>query len=326
MAKEFDVFISYRRDGGFHEVQNIRNFLEARGLSVFVDLQKIHSGEFGEQIYEAIDGSRNVIVVLSAGSIERCTKEDDWCRREIVRAVRAGKHIIPLWLNGFEWPKGYKKRLPEEVRRLKKLQAVEESRNYFDATMERLLLELKDVEEKLESSSEEEINTVADTEKYFSENMRDLSKVLRVDMAFHSGFHWFVDAQKIALLRRLLKGGIQMRVMINSRQVLESVCALMQTEGMQYPEYDTMKNYWLQLQREFPVGMEVRMCDVPFMRRVYFFRMAEKMQSSVSVKHYTYGKAIDIHDVRSIFGAQSDYYLLFLDEFDFLWQRSKPLE
>lgn len=131
----YDIFISYRRDGGFEMARLLYDHLRMRGLNVFFDLQELRSGKFNVKLYSAIDESSNFLLVLPQGGLDRCVNEDDWLRMEIEYAIEKNKNIVPLMMNGFDWPKD----LPDSLKNLPLYNAVSMSREYLDASIERVL-------------------------------------------------------------------------------------------------------------------------------------------------------------------------------------------
>ncbi len=130
----YDVFISYRRDGGFEMARLIYEHLKSIGLNPFFDLEELRSGQFNVKLYKAIEESANFLLVLPPKSLDRCVNQDDWLRLEIEHAISKEKNIIPLMMNGFDWPEN----LPSSIARLQFYNGVKMSREYFDATISRL--------------------------------------------------------------------------------------------------------------------------------------------------------------------------------------------
>ena len=68
---QYDVFISYRRDGG----QSLGLLLYFRltndGYRVFYDVESMRSGKFNEQIFTSIHNSKVVVVVLPEHALDR---------------------------------------------------------------------------------------------------------------------------------------------------------------------------------------------------------------------------------------------------------------
>lgn len=136
-----DVFISYRRDGGFPFARLLYECLNKRNVSTFLDLEELKSGQFNEKLYNAIDGAENFIVVLPPNALDRCVNEDDWVRLEIEYAIQEKKNIIPLMIDNFEFPKN----LPPSLQVLQFFNGVQVSREYFDASIEKLISMLRNV-------------------------------------------------------------------------------------------------------------------------------------------------------------------------------------
>lgn len=121
---KFDVFISYRRDGG--EVMGRLLFEMLKdNYNVFFDHESLSSGRFDKKILEVIAGCTDVLFVLSKGSLERCCNEDDWFLKEISCAIEneskseGKKSITLLMLDDFEMPDPQERlKYPEAVQQL----------------------------------------------------------------------------------------------------------------------------------------------------------------------------------------------------------------
>lgn len=103
-----------------------------------MDVHDLPSGSFDQKLLLEIGSASDFILILSAGSMDRCINEDDWLRWEIAHALKSGKNIVPVKARGFEWPP-----LPEELKELPYLQAVETSHELFEESMEKLAKLLK---------------------------------------------------------------------------------------------------------------------------------------------------------------------------------------
>lgn len=121
---KFDVFISYRRDGG--EVMGRLLFEMLKdNYNVFFDHESLSSGRFDKKILEVIAGCTDVLFVLSKGCLERCCNEDDWFLKEISCAIEneskseGKKSITLLMLDDFEMPDPQERlKYPEAVQQL----------------------------------------------------------------------------------------------------------------------------------------------------------------------------------------------------------------
>lgn len=115
--EKYDIFISYRRDGGNDKAQILKLYLENNGFRdrVFMDVHKLTYGAFGNHIKEAIESAPVFLVLLTPNALDRCVDEDDWVRKEIEYAVEKRKCIIPINPNGSfaGLPDGMK--LPETI-------------------------------------------------------------------------------------------------------------------------------------------------------------------------------------------------------------------
>ena len=102
---------------------------------MFFDVDTLTSGKFNEQLLEVIGRCKDFILVLPENALERCADEEDWIRRETLCAIRHGRNIIPVMLDGFVWPD----EMPQGMEDLKNYQAITSaSKEYFDLQMQRL--------------------------------------------------------------------------------------------------------------------------------------------------------------------------------------------
>lgn len=131
----YQVFLSYRREGGDAIALFLRERLLQRGLHVFLDVVDLRRGYFDEALLRHIERTPNFVVILSPGSMDRCVNEDDWLRREIAHAIKTDRNIIPVLLKGFAFP-GH---LPDDLKDLPRHQGVEYSHFYHQAMIDSIL-------------------------------------------------------------------------------------------------------------------------------------------------------------------------------------------
>ena len=104
------------------------------GYNVFYDIESMHSGMFNNQIINAISECSDFLLILPPNALDRCINEDDWVRQELVFALKNNKTIIPVLMNGFEFPKT----LPHDIDSIRNFEGVEYSNKYFDAFIHRV--------------------------------------------------------------------------------------------------------------------------------------------------------------------------------------------
>jgi len=131
----YDVFLSYRREGGEAMAILLREKLTAKGYKVFLDIENLNSGSFNTRLLDVIDNCKDVVLVCSSGSLERCNNDGDWVRAEIAHAFKNKKNIVPFMLRGFAFPEV----LPPDVEPLRMQNGINASSNeYFSAAIDRL--------------------------------------------------------------------------------------------------------------------------------------------------------------------------------------------
>ena len=141
VLRSYDVFISYRRDGGVDPARMLALKLEgpAYGYKVFFDQDSIRQGVFNQVIFKAIDECRYFVLVVTEGAFDRCAEEDDWVRQEVERALKAGKTIVPV----APYPEkscAFPKDLPPSMAGLANLQIAElNMRQLFDVSVRQMV-------------------------------------------------------------------------------------------------------------------------------------------------------------------------------------------
>ena len=132
--KKYDIFISYRRDGGEFTAKILRDRLEERGYRVFFDVESLRSGDFNTRLYSVIDECQDFLLVLSPNALDRCVNEGDWVRYEVERALQKGKNIVPILLRDFSFPDT----LPPSLEPLRVKNGLVANSQFFDAFLDTL--------------------------------------------------------------------------------------------------------------------------------------------------------------------------------------------
>jgi hypothetical protein len=134
-TQKYDIFLSYRRDGGEAMAILLRDRLTAKGYSVFLDIENLNAGSFNTKLFDVIDNCKDFLLVCSIGSLDRCVNEGDWVRLEIAHALQQGKNIVPIMLRSFHFPDV----LPADIEAVRMQNGVNaNSHEYFDAAIDRL--------------------------------------------------------------------------------------------------------------------------------------------------------------------------------------------
>ena len=133
-TKKYDIFISYRREGGLETAKHLRDSLVEKGYSVFFDMESLRAGPFNEELYRVIENAKDFLLVLPPHALDRCENESDWVRLEIEHAKKCGKNIVPIMLKGFDFPE----KLPESIDFVRMQSGLAANIDYYDAFIGRL--------------------------------------------------------------------------------------------------------------------------------------------------------------------------------------------
>jgi hypothetical protein len=183
----YDIFLSYRRDGGEMTAILLRDRLTEKGYRVFLDVENLNSGSFNTRLLDIIDKCKDVLVICSKGSLDRCVNEGDWVRLEVAHALGKGKNVIPIMLRGFVFPDV----LPDDIEALRMQNGVNaNSHEYFDAALERLaekfLLSEAKVGKGKKTEKRKERKEVVTSK--FAENITERIAVHKKDVMFAAAF------------------------------------------------------------------------------------------------------------------------------------------
>ena len=113
-GNNFDVFVSYRRSDGKSFARTLNLAFKNEGFRCFLDYDKLEGGDFSKQLQDAVVDAPIFVMVMTPDYFARCVKkvetadgktvfepdEGDWVRREIDLALKNGKIIIPINMNG----------------------------------------------------------------------------------------------------------------------------------------------------------------------------------------------------------------------------------
>ena len=92
----YDIFISYRRRGGFETAKHLYDLLTKDGYRVSFDIDTLRNGDFDTELLRRIDECRDFILILSEGALDRCVDPSavasaDWVRCELAYALEKNK-------------------------------------------------------------------------------------------------------------------------------------------------------------------------------------------------------------------------------------------
>lgn len=130
----YQIFLSYRREGGAALAYLLSKALSSLGYNVFYDVESLAGGKFDEKLLTVIEHSPNFIVLLTPHIFDRCVDENDWILRESMQAIKCKKNIIPILDPYFEWPKT----MPKGLEPLKTFNGVVVNYMFFEGVLEKI--------------------------------------------------------------------------------------------------------------------------------------------------------------------------------------------
>ena len=132
---KYDIFISYRREGGYDTAKHLNDLLVRDGYRVSFDIDTLRSGNFDTQLLERIDQCKDFIVVVDQHAFDRTLDPDfnsknDWLRCELAYALKKNKNVIPVLLSGVN---GFPDNLPPDVADVALKNGPQYNKYHFDA-------------------------------------------------------------------------------------------------------------------------------------------------------------------------------------------------
>lgn len=133
MAK-YDIFISYRREGGYDTAKHLYDLLTRDGYKVSFDIDTLRNGDFDEALLKRIDECKDFILIIDVHAFDRTLNpkfnpNNDWMRQELAYALKKGKNIVPIFLNGVQ---GFPVNLPVDISAVTKKNGPKYDRYYFN--------------------------------------------------------------------------------------------------------------------------------------------------------------------------------------------------
>lgn len=98
MKDMYDVFISYRHESGSYVARHLADVLSRDGYTVFLDKESLkdQNRPFECVLYEKIDECKYFVIILGEWPLEK----DGWQQKELDRACKQNKKIVPVTLSG----------------------------------------------------------------------------------------------------------------------------------------------------------------------------------------------------------------------------------
>ena len=96
--KNFDIFISYRRQGGYDTAKHLNDLLVRDGYRGSFDIDTLRNGDFDVQLLNRIDQCEDFILIVDEKAFERTldvnfNPQKDWLRNELAYALAKNKNI-----------------------------------------------------------------------------------------------------------------------------------------------------------------------------------------------------------------------------------------
>lgn len=119
MEERYDIFISYRRDGGVPVAEAIYQNLHS-DYACFLDRESLKNGYFDDEIKSRIKNCTDFIVIISETVFDRCNEPNDWISCEVEIALKEHKNIIPIFVGTQKFPDN----IPEQLKEIQRYNGI----------------------------------------------------------------------------------------------------------------------------------------------------------------------------------------------------------
>lgn len=131
---KYDIFISYRREGGYDTAKHLNDLLVRDGYRVSFDIDTLRNGDFDVQLLSRIEECKDFILIIDQHAFDRTLDKNfdpakDWMRCELAHALKHNKNIIPIFLSGVT---GFPDGLPADIVNVTRKNGPEYNRYYFN--------------------------------------------------------------------------------------------------------------------------------------------------------------------------------------------------
>lgn len=314
--ENYDAFISYKHQSGFYMAQVIYDKLIQNGYSVFMD-KHLKRGEFEQQIKDAVERTRNFILVLFPGDLDHSNDENDWLRKEAEWAVSTPNiNFIPVFCDDFD-TRDISVELPDCLKKVLSSQSI---KIHKDVAMDTDLDKLCDIALVNTNPVRPLVNTI----DFFNSNLDDKShlSIKSIDMAFHAGGAWLRAGTQKNILKKILGRKIPTRILINTPEAAESITKHMRDEEAIYVGFEQAVNRWKRYAEEHSDILQVRVSSVPLLRVYHNIKFNEDQVNNtydrMHIKYYAYQNINLDNSYEHELSSFSKYYKLYQNEFEFL--------
>lgn len=136
----YDIFISYRRKGGYETAKHLFDLLSRDGYKVSFDIDTLRNGDFDVSLLRRVEECIDFILIVDEHAFDKCIdptfdKNKDWLRCELAHALLNNKNIVPVMLAGVN---SYPENLPDDIKAVAMKNGPRHNMDYFDSFYNRL--------------------------------------------------------------------------------------------------------------------------------------------------------------------------------------------
>ena len=128
---------------------------------------------------------------------------------------------------------------------------------------------------------------------------------------------------KLSVISKIIEKRIPCRILINNEVSVENIIPHMRSANKAYVGLSQNIKQWREFHKQYPDFIQVRVSNIPLLHAFYHTKTEEP---SVRLAYYSYDNATMQKNYAHIFEHSSAYYELYVNEFEYLWERGEEIE
>ena len=145
-----------------------------------------------------------------------------------------------------------------------------------------------------------------------------------IDLAFYAGAEWLMIDTKLSIISKIIERNIPCRILINDEKSVQNVITLMRSADKAYVGLTQNIKQWKEFQKQCHGFIQIKVSHIPLLHAFYHIKSEEN--SSVRLEYYSYDNAITDKNFAQVFEHESTYYNLYVNEFEYLWERASDIQ
>ena len=167
-------------------------------------------------------------------------------------------------------------------------------------------------------------DSIQKTSTFILQCMENSSPIRAVRMAFHTGWAWVRDPEKVDILEKLLKQGISFQILANPDSVMQDISVGFRDPSLElrYTGFDKTLAEWNKYANAYH-NLSVRVSLLPVLRQMILVEFCDGSARGF-FRDYIYGSSRSPAIVKN--EENDPLFSIYVKEFVYLWRKSQDYE